>query len=302
MKATMVKTSKVNVETDFLNVVKYRIKKPYSAQLLKQWKSGNLKFRVSKTLKKDGETSFDKKTRTIKQSTVTIKKKVALSKHICWRMSILLHELAHVLHHFNKGPIYEGEEHGDEWMIELKSTIERGGLKECAKKLRSPSPRCIYKQICPWCTPNGERVPHNKEYSFPNTQESSRFGGNCLYCFTSESTIKHLRRSISCREKYVNLYGPTYIAKVKSAVAKEKRQKKKTVNTVGPSVCCFCPAQRDNFLFLHLKANADCAKKYMSLYKCKNEEGLRMKISKEKAKHRKRKQRAKLKEKGNRLK
>ena len=302
MKATMVKTSKVNVETDFLNVVKYRIKKPYSAQLLKQWKSGNLKFRVSKTLKKDGETSFDKKTRTIKQSTVTIKKKVALSKHICWRMSILLHELAHVLHHFNKGPIYKGEEHGDEWMIELKTTIERGGLKECAKKLRSPSPRCIYKQICPWCTPNGERVPHNKEYSFPNTQESSRFGGNCLYCFTSESTIKHLRRSISCREKYVNLYGPTYIAKVKSAVAKEKRQKKKTVNTVGPSVCCFCPAQRDNFLFLHLKANADCAKKYMSLYKCKNEEGLRMKISKEKAKHRKRKQRAKLKEKGNRLK
>ena len=302
MKATMVKTSKVNVETDFLNVVKYRIKKPYSAQLLKQWKSGNLKFRVSKTLKKDGETSFDKKTRTIKQSTVTIKKKVALSKHICWRMSILLHELAHVLHHFNKGPIYKGEEHGDEWMIELKTTIERGGLKECAKKLRSPSPRCIYKQICPWCTPNGERVPHNKEYSFPNTQESSRFGGNCLYCFTSESTIKHLRRSISCREKYVNLYGPTYIAKVKSAVAKEKRQKKKTVNTVGPSVCCFCPAQRDNFLFLHLKANADCAKKYMSLYKCKNEEGLRMKISKEKAKHRKRKQRAKLEEKGNRLK
>ena len=293
MKATMVKTSKANVETDFLNVVKYRIKKPYSAQLLKQWKSGNLKFRVSKTLKKDGETSFDEKNRTIKQSTVTIKKKVALSKHICWRMSILLHELAHVLHHFNKGPIYEGETHGDEWMIELKSTIERGGLKECAKKLRSPSPRCIYKQICPWCTPNGERVPHNKEYSFPNTQESSRFGGNCLYCFTSESTIKHLKRSISCQEKYFNLYGPTYIAKVKSAVAKEKRQKKKTVNTVGPSVCSFCPAQRDNFLFLHLKANADCAKKYMSLYKCKNEEDLRMKISKEKAKQRKRKQRAK---------
>ena len=298
----MVKTSKANVETDFLNVVKHKIKESYSAQLLEQWKSGKLKFRVSKTLGKDGETSFGDWTSTIKRSTVTIKKRVALSKHICWRMSILLHELAHVLHHFNKGPIYEGEEHGDEWMIELKSTIERGGLKECAKKLRSPSPRCIYKQICPWCTPNGERVPHNKEYSFPNTQESSRFGGNCLYCFTSESTIKHLRRSISCREKYVNLYGPTYIAKVKSAVAKEKRQKKKTVNTVGPSVCCFCPAQRDNFLFLHLKANADCAKKYMSLYKCKNEEGLRMKISKEKAKHRKRKQRAKLKEKGNRLK
>ena len=298
MKATMVKTSKVNVETDFLNVVKYRIKKPYSAQLLKQWKSGNLKFRVSKTLKKDGVTSFGDQTRTIKESTVTIKKKVALSKHICWRMSILLHEIAHVLHHFNKGPIYEGEQHGDEWMTELKSTIERGGLKECAKKLRSPSPRCIYKQICPWCIPNGERVPHNKEYSFPNTQESSRFGGNCLYCFTSESTIKHLKRSISCREKYFNLYGPQYKAKVNNAVAKEKRQKKKPVKTTGPSVCYFCPAQRDKFLFTHLKANADCARKYMRKYKCQNEEGLRIRISKEKAKLRKRKQRAKLQKEG----
>ena len=295
MKATMVKTSKVNVETDFLNAVKHRIKKPYSAQLLEQWKSGNLKLRVSKKLKKDGETSFDEKNRTIKQSTVTIKKKVALSKHICWRMSILLHELAHVLHYFNtKDPIYVDEIHGKEWMVELKSTIERGGLKECAKKLRSPSPRCIYKQICLWCTPNGERVPHNKEYSFPNIQETSRFGGNCLYCFTSESTIKHLKRSSSCKEKYVNLYGPQYIAKVKNAVAKEKRQKKRPVNITGPSVCCFCPAQRDNYLFLHLKANADCTKKYMSKYKCQTEEGLRIKISKEKAKLRKRKQRAKL--------
>ena len=299
MKATMVKTSKVNVETDFLNAVKHRIKKPYSAQLLEQWKSGNLKLRVSKKLKKDGETSFDEKNRTIKQSTVTIKKKVALSKHICWRMSILLHELAHVLHYFNtKDPIYVDEIHGKEWMVELKSTIERGGLKECAKKLRSPSPRCIYKQICLWCTPNGERVPHNKEYSFPNIQETSRFGGNCLYCFTSESTIKHLKRSSSCKEKYVNLYGPQYIAKVKNAVAKEKRQKKRPVNITGPSVCCFCPAQRDNYLFLHLKANADCTKKYMSKYKCQTEEGLRIKISKEKAKLRKRKQRAKLQKEG----
>ena len=150
-----------------------------------------------------------------------------------------------------------------------------------------------YKQICLWCTPNGERVPHNKQYSFPNIQETSRFGGNCLYCFTSESTIKHLKRSISCKEKYVNLYGPQYVAKVKNAVAKEKRQKKRPVNTTGPSVCCFCPAQRDNFLFTHLKANAECVKKYMSKYKCQNEEGLRIKISKEKAKQRKRKQRAK---------
>ena len=236
----MVKTSipKANVERDFLTVIRYRMKKKYAAQLLKQWKSGKLKFTVSKTLENDGETSFlPKNGKGRKKSTVTIKRKVAMSRHVCWRMSILLHELAHVLHFFNtKDPIYEGETHGEEWMIELKSAIERGGLKECSKKLRSPSPRCIYKKNCPWCTPNGEKAPHNKEHSFPNIQETSRFGGNCLFCFTSESTIKHLKRSISCREKYFNLYGPQYKAKVNNAVAKEKRQKKKTVKTTGPSV------------------------------------------------------------------
>ena len=40
MRAIMVKRSKANVETDFLNVVKHKIKESYSAQLLEQWKSG----------------------------------------------------------------------------------------------------------------------------------------------------------------------------------------------------------------------------------------------------------------------
>ena len=56
----MVKTSipKAIVESDFLNLIKYRIKKTHAAQLLEQWRSGNLKFTVSKTLENDGETSF----------------------------------------------------------------------------------------------------------------------------------------------------------------------------------------------------------------------------------------------------
>ena len=86
----MVKTSipKANVKSDFLNVITHKIKKTYAAQLLKQWKSGNLKFTVSKTIQNDGETSFlPENSRGIKKSTVTIKRKVAMSKHVCWRMS-----------------------------------------------------------------------------------------------------------------------------------------------------------------------------------------------------------------------
>ena len=152
----MVKTSipKAIGESDFLNLIKYRIKKTYAAQLLEQWRSGNLKFTVSKTLENDGETSFLSKTTTaIKKSTVTIQRKVAMSKHVCWRMSILLHELAHVLHYFNiKRQIMNDETHGQDWMIKLTTAIERGGLKECAKKLESTDPACIYKLNCIWCT------------------------------------------------------------------------------------------------------------------------------------------------------
>ena len=162
----MVKTSipKANVESDFLNLIKYRIKKTYAAQLLEQWKTGNLKFAVSKTLENDGETSFlVKNPRIIKKSTVTIKTKVALSKHVCWRMSILLHELAHVVHYLNiNRQIMKDETHGEDWMMKVTKTIERGGLKKCAKKLESPDPACIYKKKCVWCTPNGEKISKEK--------------------------------------------------------------------------------------------------------------------------------------------
>ena len=183
-------------------------------------------------------------------------------------------------------------------MMKVTTTIERGGLKECAKKLESPDPACIYKTNCVWCTPNGEKHQQNRVYILPRMHEVSQLGGNCLFCYTKDSTIKHLKNSVSCKEEYANLYGPQSLARVKNVVAKEKRIRKRPVQTSGPSVCCFCPAVRDIFLFVHLRTNTDCVNKYMSLYQCKSEEGLREKISKEKAKLRKRKQRAKLQKEG----
>ena len=81
---------KLNVESDFLNVTKHMMKEKYSDVLLEQWKLGNLRFSVSKTLETDGSTSFGKNTP--KKSTVTIKRSVAMSKHVCWRIATLLHE------------------------------------------------------------------------------------------------------------------------------------------------------------------------------------------------------------------
>ena len=54
------------------------------------------------------------------------------------------------------------ETHGEDWMMKVTKTIERGGLKKCAKKLESPDPACIYKKKCVWCTPNGEKISKEK--------------------------------------------------------------------------------------------------------------------------------------------
>ena len=283
---------KLNVESDFLNLTKHMIKKEYSDVLLEQWKLGNLKFSVSKTLKTDGLTSFG--TNTPKKSTVTIKRSVAMSKHICWRKATILHELAHALHYFyTKDDISEEDTHGEDWMIKIKETIHRGGLKECAKKLESPDPACLYKRNCVYCPPKGEKYSKSREFILPKVHEKSNFGGNCLFCYTSDSTIKHLKKSISCKNKYENIYGPQYKAKLSVMVAKEKRIEKRLGNSTGQPVCRFCPTQGEMFLFVHLRTNADCAKEYMIEYKCKTYEELKQKISKEKAKLRKRKQRAK---------
>ena len=283
---------KSNVESDFLNLTKHMIKEKYSDILLEQWKLGNLKFSVSKSLETDGLTSLG--TDTPKKSTVTIKRSVAMSKHICWRIATLLHELAHALHYFSaKDDIYEEDVHGEEWMMKIKETIQRGGLKECAKKLESPDAGCLYKRNCVWCPPNGEKYSKSREFILPKVHEKSKYGSNCLFCFTSDSTIKHLKKSISCKNKYVNLYGPQYKAKVSVVVAKEKRIEKRLANSTGQPVCRFCPIQGEMFLLVHLRTNADCAKKYMTDYKCQTYEELRQKISREKAKLRKRKQRAK---------
>ena len=117
-------------------------------------------------------------------------------------------------------------------------------------------------------------------------------GVTVFFCYTSESIIKHLNRSIYCKDKYISIYGPQYKAKLAELVAKEKRIKKRLGKSTGQPVCRFCPIEGEQFLFVHLRTNADCAKKYMKEYKCQTEEELRQKISKEKARLRKRKQRA----------
>ena len=296
----MVQTSCLNtyVEEDFLNLAKNTVKDEYADMLVNQWIEGNLLFKTKSGLKNDGETSFQKRKTKVKKSTVTIKKSVAESKYICWKMSVLLHELAHVLHYFNAdNPILKEDIHGLDWMVKVKTAIHRGGLKKCAKEERSPHPSCLYKRNCIWCLPDGGKVQQNKQYDLPTQQEKNKVEGNCLYCYTNDSTIKHLKKSISCKEKYTRLYGPQYKARLIQLALKETRVQKRVQERVqeskGKPVCCFCSSEGDLLLGVHIRNNTDCARKYMDKYQCKNMKELRAKQFRENAKLRKRKQRAK---------
>ena len=153
MKVKRVKIPKAIVEEDFRYVVKNYILKKYATQLLNEWENENIRFQVSRDLglDLDGLTNLSKRKRRV---LIKIKRDVAKSKFTCWRRAVVCHELGHALHYFEtNGQIFEGEEHGKVWKNVMESSIEDGIFKTCAKKLKSPPEKCIFKQGCDLCAP-----------------------------------------------------------------------------------------------------------------------------------------------------
>ena len=151
MKVKMVKIPKAIVEEDFKYLVKHYFHKKYATQLLNEWKKENIRFQVSWKLGRDGEIEFAQRRRKV---LIKIKKIAATSKFTCWRRAVVCHEMGHALHYFkSKGVIKKGQEHGKEWKKWMASAIKEGVMKECAKKLRSPKEKCIFKEGCDLCAP-----------------------------------------------------------------------------------------------------------------------------------------------------
>ena len=283
-----------NLLLDFQNLTKYFFKNESSDFLWQQCMLGRLKVVVGKNLKDDGETSFEQDRKSAsKKSTVKIKKSVAQSVHACWRMATLLHELLHAYHYFiTENDIMEDETHGEEWRRIVQSATERGSIKECAKKLVSPAPRCIYQRHCVWCPPSEKKLSTDKVYSLPRILEKSKFGGNCEYCYTEDRIMIHLNRSSSCNRKYLRKYGPRCRDLLQLLTSKEKRAMKREGKK---NLCMFCPSPFDKSLKVHFRANVDCEKKYMEEYKCNTKEALSKVLKTEGDRLRKRKQREKQK-------
>ena len=151
----MGKTPKVTVGEDFSYILKNFLHEKFAKQLSKEVKKGNIRFQVIRDLGLDGQTNFGERGVLIK-----IKQDVAKSKFTCWRRAVVCHELGHALHFFEtNGQIWEGEEHGEEWMNLMISAVKDGLLKDCAKELESPKEMCIFKENkekCQLCDPNSK--------------------------------------------------------------------------------------------------------------------------------------------------
>ena len=147
----MGKIPKAIVEEDFRYLVKYCFHKRFAKKLWNEWENENIRFQVSWKLGLDGETNFAQRRRKV---LIKIKRIAATSKRICWRRAVVCHEMGHALHYFkSNGVIKKGQEHGKEWKKWMALAIKEGVMKECAKKLRSPKEKCIFKQGCDLCAP-----------------------------------------------------------------------------------------------------------------------------------------------------
>ena len=148
------------LESDFLKLLKFELNTKQALQLWRLYQSGSVKLCVwlPRFNDLDGLTKvfFSEKKKIFE---VYILDSVLKSKYSCWRMSILLHELAHVLQY--DAPALKSArqverigKHGYLWNKTVKTSIKEGKLKNNAFLIRSHRQSCLYSsssEQCEWC-------------------------------------------------------------------------------------------------------------------------------------------------------
>ena len=237
---------------------------------------------------------FDNKKKSMK---ITLTKKVMRSKFICWRLSILLHEICHFLQ-FRKEEVTkdnlipEHEHHGLAWRQIVQESISRGNLKDSAFLERSTKPKCLFSRHCKWCSTKNSRmsVSVEKLYQPPKV---TKFKGVCEFCDAPGAIrlIPHIQSSQSCFESYNLEYGVNWHGVTKSNHAILQRRKKRP-NT-KESVCEHCETSNDSSLPNHLEYHLVCRNQYMKDCKVTKFEDLKKILHRERKRINKKNSRAK---------
>ena len=154
-----------NLQKDF-RILLNKVLEPKVAKLLwKHYKSDTLQLYswTPSDVGIDGLTSLYFERKQYKKSRkklvyLYINTNVIMSNSVCWRMSILLHELGHAIHFFDshvtkKCTVLPHLHHGKCWKNVLKNKIRRCNkeLKACASLEESPQEGCQSMKECKWC-------------------------------------------------------------------------------------------------------------------------------------------------------
>ena len=147
------------LDADFHKLLKHKVNHEQASQLWDLFHSETVKLYVwENTVDLDGLTKISF-IESKKCFDVYIEAQVLKSKYSCWRMSIVLHELMHVLQYFTPAlktaeQVKQIAEHGQLWKNTVETSIRKGRMKRDVIHRRSKIQRCLYsgsRKKCRWC-------------------------------------------------------------------------------------------------------------------------------------------------------
>ena len=292
------KKEKECLKKDFDIVVKCLLKDEPKKKVQKWLMSKELELDVSdsKNNRNDGDCYlyFDKKKK--KSIKIAMTKKVMNTKFICWRMSILIHEIGYFLQ-FMEGSVTkdnlipEHEHHGGAWANILKESVSRSKLKISAFAERSSKAKCLFSKHCKWCSTKSSRMSVDVEKLYESAKVS-KFGRICKHCEAPDAIrlLPHIQNSEHCLEQYKLEYGDNWQSVVQPNHAILQRRNKRPIT--NKSVCVYCPNTKDCFLLNHLEYNPVCAEKYIEENNVNTLEGLQSVLLKKRKRKNKQESRA----------
>ena len=145
---------------DFVKLLIFEVNHKQAVHLWRLFKSGSVKLYLwfKKNPALDGLTKvfFSENKKSFE---VYIDSQVMKSKYSCWRMSILLHELAHVLQYDtptleNASQVDRIAKHGKLWKKTVESSVRDGEMKTNSFLRRSKTQSCLFRssrQKCRFC-------------------------------------------------------------------------------------------------------------------------------------------------------
>ena len=175
---------------------------------------------------------MDRKTKE-KSIVIYINQKVLVSPHVCWRMGIILHELAHMIQYLDTGlktvkQIDEIEKHGSLWRNAVDKSFIRGNIKENAYLLESTEQHCLFHGTCVWCFPEKSMKQNIEKIKRQQKRTLNQSGPSvCLFCpaLGHKYRLKHLRDSNSCTIQYMKKFKVNTFVDLQKELKREQNRK-----------------------------------------------------------------------------